>query len=73
MNFYYDVFGGSLRSLRYAHGMIENDMYSGEIYHIVQAQMTSFFGGYELAGVPEATWTKTAKALTKKLQNPAEG
>lgn len=73
MNFYYDVFGGSLRNLRYVHGMTENVMYPEDIYDVAQAEMKSFFGGYELAGVPEATWEKTAKALARKLQYPTEG
>jgi hypothetical protein len=73
MNFYYDVFGGSLRSLRFVDQIKEDELYPIDIYDLVRAEMTSFFGGYELAGVPEATWNKTAKALAKKLQNPNEG
>jgi len=72
MNFYYDVFGGSLRNLRSVEQINENEPYPKGIYDVVQAEMVSFFGGYALAGIPEATWNKTAKALAKKLQNPNE-
>ena len=72
MNFYYDVFGGSLRNLRSVEQVNEKEPYPEDIYDVVQAEMVSFFGGYALAGIPEATWNKTAKALAKKLQNPNE-
>jgi hypothetical protein len=73
MSFYYDVFGGSLRNLRSAAQLDQTDPYPEEIYDVVQAEMTSFFGGCELAGISKATWDKTAEALAKKLQNPNEG
>lgn len=55
MNFYYDVFGGSLRNLRSVEQVNENEPYPKGIYDVVQAEMVSFFGGYALAGIPEAT------------------
>ena len=67
MRFYYDIFGGSLRNLRFVDRMNENDPYPGSIYDIVQAEMTSFFAGPELIGISEATWNRTAKALAKEL------
>eukprot|EP01039_Chlorochromonas_danica_P007702 gene7704-8509_t len=70
-NFIYDVFGGNLRNLRSANK--ENKRYPKDIYDVVQAEMNSFFGGYEVANVPESTWVNTAKALARKLQNPNEG
>ncbi|RYY82539.1 hypothetical protein EON63_13080 [archaeon] len=73
MNFYYDVFGGSLRNLRSVDLMDENEPYPKDIYDVVQAEMASFFGGPKLVGIPEATWDRTAKALAKKLLNPNEG
>eukprot|EP01039_Chlorochromonas_danica_P011316 gene11316-12628_t len=73
MNFYYDVFGGSLRNLRSVDQMAEDEVFPIDIYDVVQAEMVSFFGGHELSGIPEATWNKTAKALAKKLLSPNEG
>ena len=73
MNFYYDVFGGSLRNLRSVDQVDEDEPYPIDIYAVVEAEMTSFFGGAELAGISEATWSRTARALAKKLQNPNEG
>ncbi|RYH00514.1 hypothetical protein EON65_49295 [archaeon] len=73
MKFYYDVFGGSLRNLRSVDQVDDDEPYPIEIYDVVEAEMKSFFGGSELAGIPEATWRRTAKALAKKLQNPNEG
>lgn len=73
MNFYYDVFGGSLRNLRSIDRMDDDEPYPADIYAVVLAEMESFFGGAELVGIPEATWSRTAKALAKKLQNPNEG
>ena len=55
MNFYYDVFGGSLRNLRSVEKINENEPYPKGIYDVVQTEMVSFFGGYALAGIPEAT------------------
>lgn len=73
MTFYYDVFGGSLRNLRSVEHMGDSDPYPKGIFDVVQEEMVSFFGGYELAGIPVATWDKTARALAKKLRNPSEG
>jgi hypothetical protein len=73
MNFYYDIFGGSLRNLRSVDLMDEDEPYPIDIYNVVEAEMTSFFGGCALAGIDVATWNRTAKALAKKLQNPNEG
>lgn len=73
LNFYYDVFGGSLRNLRSIDQMDDNEPYPTDIYVVVEAEMKSFFGGAELAGITDATWERTAKALAKKLQNPNEG
>jgi hypothetical protein len=67
MSFYYDVFGGSLRNLRSAAQLDQTDPYPKEIYDVVQAEMTSCFGGHKLAGISKATWDKTAEALAKKL------
>jgi len=73
LNFYYDVFGGSLRNLRSVVQMDKEKSYPEDIYQVVQAEMISFFGGYKLAGVSKAIWDKTAKALAQQLQNPNEG
>ena len=73
MNFYYDVFGGSLRNLRSVAMMDQHNPYPKDIFEVVQAEMISFFGGFKLAGVSKATWDKTAQVLAKKLKNPNEG
>jgi hypothetical protein len=44
MNFYYDVFGGSLRNLRSVDLMDEDGPYPIGIYAVVDAEMKSFFG-----------------------------
>eukprot|EP00975_Prorocentrum_lima_P035171 7391143-Prorocentrum_lima.AAC.1 len=44
MNFYYDVFGGSLRNLRSVDQMAEDEVFPIDIYDVVQAEMVSFFG-----------------------------
>jgi hypothetical protein len=53
--------------------MDDNEPYPTDIDDVVEAEMTSFFGGAELAGISEDTWRRTAKALAKKLKNPNEG
>ena len=73
MNFYYDVFGGSLRNLRSVAMMDQHNPYPKDIFEVVQAEMISFFGGFKLAGVSKATWDKTAQVLAKKLKSPNEG
>ena len=73
MNFYYDVFGGSLRNLRSVAMMDQHNPYPKDIFEVVQAEMISFFGEFKLAGVSKATWDKTAQVLAKKLKSPNEG
>lgn len=53
--------------------MDEDDACPEDIYEVVQAEMESFFGGYELAGIPEATWNRTARAVASKLKATHEG
>lgn len=70
-NFLYDIFGGNLRNLRSANN--QHQPYPQDIYDVVEPEMNSFFGGYQMAGVPERTWVSAATALARKLQNPNEG
>lgn len=74
MTFFYNIFGGSLRNLRYADTIEEDDpYYPRETYDVLQRDMLSLFGGHQLVGISEATWNKTAKALAKILMTPNEG
>lgn len=70
MNFYYDVFGGSLRNLRSAYPdvVISSEEHSRDAHHAILSQMDSFFGGWQLARVSEETWHRTAIALADHLK-----
>lgn len=73
MEFYYDVFGGSLRNLRSINLSIQDVPYPKEICNIVKQELNSFFGGFQLADIPEATWNRAAEAVAIQLQGPKEG
>lgn len=69
MNFYYDVFGGSLRNLRSAYPKPSrlSSLITPDVFEMVLSLMNSFFGGWQLAQVPEETWRRTAIALAGRL------